>query len=395
MTPHGNLRATGADGRCSATPCSALLAEWDDLVTRTPGTDVTQLSVWGHVRAMEGFRPRWLFARRRDRLVGGAQVLLRGLPGLGLIGYVPYGPLVDPGVEHRGDVVRELAAALAGLRNVRMLFVQPPEGGDDLRQELHGQGFRPSDTHIAPVGSVRLDLSRSLEDIRKGLNPRLRSWTRRWPDHGVTVRRGDERDVPLLARLMGATAAARGYAPPPREDYLRHVYAELAPRGHAALFVGEVDGTPVTADLVTICGSMVRGRFAGFDRSGPGARLSVPGAARWEITRWAKESGYRWLDFGGLTEQTLHDLDDGRRWCESWPGPDKAKLSFGGEPFRYPEPVELIRPAALRKAFDAAKDSRLGRCGVDRVRIWMQARRQQRAPSGPVSALPAAEGALP
>jgi len=330
---------------------------------------------------LEGFHPRWLLARRCGRVVGGAQVLLRGVPGLGLVGYVPYGPVVADEAADGEDVVRELADALSALRSVRMLFVQPPEGGEHIRSELLAHGFRPSGTHIAPIGSVRLDLHRSTEEIRRGLNPRLRSWTHRWPDHRVAVRCGDDSDVGLLARLMAAAATARGYAPPPREDYLRHLYRELAPRGHAALFVGEVAGTPVSADLVTMCGSMVRGRFAGFDRSGPGARLSVPGAARWEMIKWAKESGYRWLDFGGLTEQTLDGLDAGTRWCESWPGPDKAKLSFGGEPFRYPEPVELVRPAALRMAFDAVRNSQLGRCELDRILVWMQARRQQRPPS--------------
>jgi lipid II:glycine glycyltransferase (peptidoglycan interpeptide bridge formation enzyme) len=367
------------------------VAEWDALVARTPGTDVTQLSAWGRVRCMEGYHPRLLLARRCGHVVGGVQVLLRGATGLGLLGYVPYGPVVAPDTVGQDAVVRDLADALAALRNVRMLFVQPPEDGADLRRELVARGFRPSTTHVAPIGSVRLDLQRSTEELRRGLNPRLRSWTHRWADRGVTVRRGDDRDIALLARLMAATATARGYAPPPRENYLRHLYAELAPRGHAALFVGEVDGTPVTADLVTVCGSTVRGRFAGFDRSGPGARLSVPGAARWEMINWAKRAGYRWLDFGGLTEQTLRALAEGIRWCESWPGPDKSKLSFGGEPFRYPEPVELIRPAVLRSMFDMARDSRVGRCGLDRVQVLMQARRQ-RLPSSPSGDAPRPSG---
>jgi hypothetical protein len=66
---------------------------------------------------------------------------------------------------------------------------------------------------------------------------------------------------------------------------------------------------------------MVRGRFGGFDRIGEGGRLSVPGAARLEMIHWAKLAGYRWLDFGGLSEQTLRDaVDKGIRSCGSWPG---------------------------------------------------------------------------
>ena len=46
------------------------------------------------------------------------------------------------------------------------------------------------------------------------------------------------------------------------------MYRELAPTGNAALFIGEVHGKPVCADMVTMCGDMVRGRFGGFDRTG-------------------------------------------------------------------------------------------------------------------------------
>ncbi|WP_198384660.1 GNAT family N-acetyltransferase [Roseomonas sp. KE2513] len=304
--------------------------------------------------------------------------MLRRLPVLGHVGYVAYGPLVAVNAPERADVARDLARDLAQLEDVRMLFVQPPEGGQDFRDHLLNHGFRHSTTQVALRGSIRIDLTRDIHEIRQRLSPRLRSWSSRWPSVGVAVRLGDERDLPLLVDLMRATAAAQGYHSPPRLEYLQHLYTTLALSGQAALFVGEVHGRPVTADLVTMCGGMVRGRYAGFDRTGPGARLSVPGAARWEMIRWAKQSGYRWLDFGGLADETLRDtIDLGRRSCASWPGPDKAKLSFGGEPYRYPAPVELIRPAALRLALNAVTKSELGRHGMEQVRIWMRARRER------------------
>src|SRR3712207_8750832 len=41
---------------------------------------------------------------------------------------------------------------------------------------------------------------------------------------------------------------------PPSTEYLHHAYTELARNGRASLWVGEVHGTPVTADVVTSCG---------------------------------------------------------------------------------------------------------------------------------------------
>lgn len=353
------------------------LASWDRLVSVTPGTDVTQLSVWARVRALEAFRPVYLFAWHGRAMVGGAQVLVRQLPGLGGVGYVPYGPVIADDVAERTEVAARLAQGLGCLSGVRMLFVQPPEDGEDVRQRLLARGFRPSTAGIAPVGSVRLDLQLSLEDIRRRFSPRLRSWTRRWPAEGVHVRRGDENDVPLLVDLMQVAARARGYPQPPRLAYMRRMYAELERTGNAALFIGQARGEPVTADMVTMCGAMVRGRWSGFDRRSLAGGLSVPGAARWEIIRWAQAAGYHWLDFGGLSAETLRDaVDRGIRSDPAWSGPDRAKMSFGGVPFRYPGPVELIRPAPVRFAFDAADRSPWGRAALQRVKVRLRSRRE-------------------
>jgi lipid II:glycine glycyltransferase (peptidoglycan interpeptide bridge formation enzyme) len=348
--------------RVESTHEERALTEWDRLVVAAPGTDVTQLSAWARVRHMAGFDAVYLFARRGPCLVGGTLVLLRHVRGLGSIGYAAHGPVIAVGGEERVEVARALAVGLTRLTGVRMLFVQPPEGADDLSALLVAHGFRPSERSIFWTGSMRIDLDRSEDELRRALSPRLRSWTRRWPDAGVSVRMGDADDVPVLARLMHATANARGHEGPPPLSYLQRMYTELASTGNAALFVGEVHGRPVTADLVTMCGTTVRGRLSGFDRSGEWRRLSVPGAARWEMIRWAKRSGYRWLDFGGLSEQTLRDaLDNGIRWSDDWPSTDRAKMHYGGVVFRHPMAVELIRPRVVRATFDAATGTPWGR----------------------------------
>lgn len=339
------------------------LHAWDRLVDRTPGTDVTQLSVWAKVRGRVGFSPLYLLAYWAGELVGGAQILTRRVPVLGLMGYLPYGPLVIPDAPAAEDIRRALVDALVALgrHRLRLLFIQPPEGAQDTSDELLGRGFRPSSAGIAPQGSIRIDLTADLAEIRSRFGKRLKSWTNRWESRGVTVRAGDERDLPLLAELMASSAHHQGYTPLPL-DYMMALYRELAATGHAVLYVGEVDGTPVAADLMTGCGDMVRGRLSGFDRTGEAMRLSVPAAIRWEMIKWAKAQGYRWFDFGGLRPQTLAALLDGSDpSADSVPTADQPKLTFGGTAFRYPTPVEMIRPAALRTGYDLAWRSETGR----------------------------------
>lgn len=377
--PAAPLPRGAVDVVATPDPGPVLLRSWDELVGRTPGTDVTQLSAWSRVRRLAGFAPIHLLARRDGELVGGAQILVRRLPLLGGVGYLPYGPIIAPGVADRPEIRRALAAALArlGRRRLRILFVQPPEGAEDVSADLLELGFRPSTAGIAPPGSLHVDLTEDLATIRGRFGKRLKSWTNRWESRGVSVRPGDERDLPLLHELMTRSAEQQGHPVLPYR-YVEALYQELAPTHHAAIFVGEVHGAPVVADLVTQCAGMVRGRLGGFDRSGDASRLSVPAAVRWQIIQWGKARGYRWLDFGGLRPATLDALlgGDGPP-ADGWAGADQPKLTFGGTAFRYPQAVEMIRPAALRAGYDLAWRSERGRLLLDSARTLLRGGRPE------------------
>ncbi|MGH3897687.1 MAG: lipid II:glycine glycyltransferase FemX [Pseudonocardiaceae bacterium] len=352
----GHYEATIAITAC-VDPGPDTLHDWDRLVDSTPGSDVTQLTAWAHLRGRVGYAPLYLLAFQTGELVGGAQIMHRRVPVLGSIGYLPYGPIISSAATDRDGICRELASGLAvlGRGRLRMLFVQPPEGSDDLSRELLRRGFRTSSAGIAPAGSIRIDLTATEDEIRRRFARRLRSWPKKWAARGVTVRTGSIQDVALLASLMTHSARHQDYQPLP-VDYIEAMYSELAATGQAALFVGEVDGEPVAADLVTGCGAMVRGRLAGFDRSGEAGRLSVPAAIRWEIIRWAKARGYRWYDLGGLHEETLRALLAGEcQHSDSWSSSDQAKVAFGGTAYRYPSAVEMINPTPLRSAYDLSR----------------------------------------
>lgn len=384
----GLAPSTGAaDGPVSVVgttrPDAATVAAWDDLVVEAPYSDVTQLAAWARLRRAAGFRPFYVLAYRDGReLVGGAQVLERRIPLVGRIGYVSNGPVISADAPARGDIRRALATAChnLGRRRLRMLFIQPAEGADDMGRELLLRGFRPSDADIAPAASLRIDLSPSEAKIRAGLNKALRKWTNRWPERGVRVRLCGEGDIPVLADLLARSAEFQGFDPPSLA-YLQTMYRELAPGGHAVLFIAEVDGVPVAANVYTGCGGALRSRLTGLDRSSDVLRLKVPSALMWEAMRWAKANGYRWFDFGGLGEVAVRLLEAGDSADSPVVGgADRFKMNFGGTAFRYPPALELIRSPVLRGAYDLSRRFTIGR-RLARKAIALLRRGELRRPS--------------
>jgi Acetyltransferase (GNAT) domain len=339
-------------------PDPGKLSEWDGLVSITPGTDVTQLSPWARVRAHVGYLPLYVFVCEEGRLVGGAQLLRREVLGVGRIGYIPYGPLIAPGMNsaHISGLLAEELAKLS-TQLLHALFVQPPEGTEPIRVELLNSGFRPSRTVIAPVGSLRIDVQVDETELRVRARRRLRPAQKLWEKYRVTTREGGQQDLQILARLLACSARIHGFQPF-KLDYLQALYHELRPGGHVLLLIGEANGVPLAADLLTINAGMLRGRLMGFDRSGSAPQTAVPAAVTWAGINWAKDHGLRWYDMGGLPPSVLSDMIDRRiRHSPSWPSTALAKLGWGGVPFRYPSPIEFIRPAALRWAYEHSQES--------------------------------------
>ncbi|WP_317492821.1 peptidoglycan bridge formation glycyltransferase FemA/FemB family protein [Haloechinothrix sp. LS1_15] len=352
----------------SADPGAERIAAWDRLVDATPGSDVTQLSAWARFRRHYGFDSLYLVVRDGSRLVAGAQVLHRRIRPIGTIGYVPFGPIVDPDVADHAHIAALLARELTALACgwFRMLIVQPPNAAAGIGERLLQQGFRRSTDPLVMAGSVQVDLTASEERLRRNLSKSVRRWTNKWAEAGVTVRTGDHRDLPLLADLMARSAEHQGFTPL-SEEYITTLYRQLAPE-HVVLFVGEVHGIPRAAEMHTLCGGVAKARLTGIDRSSDAAKLQLTAAITWTAIRWARDACFLRFDLGGLGEGPLSGLVDGAAHQESdWDGGDRFKLKFGGTAFRYPATVELIRPWPARRAYELARHSQRGRRLVERT----------------------------
>jgi lipid II:glycine glycyltransferase (peptidoglycan interpeptide bridge formation enzyme) len=357
-------------------PDAADLRSWDRLVATSAHSDVAQLSAWAAVRRHAGFTPIFLLASSTGRTVGGALVLQRRLPGFGGIGYLPYGPVLP--VDGDGDRAATEAAlchALAELTgtHLRALFVQPPMGAEAVSRRLLRLGFRPSSAGVAPTASLGLDLSPPPEQLRRSLSSGTRGSIKRASSRGIRVRTATEPDLPVVAELLAETAAHHNFPPLPL-DYLHTLYRQLDPGNHLTIFIAEQDGVAMATQVITGSGGAAKLRLTGMRRTGA-AQTGAPALLQWETILWAKANGYHTFDFGGISPPAVDAIRAGRSGLASRvSGRDYFKASFGGTPFRYPQPVELFSSRAAQVGYDLARRSEPGRRIIRRVQHLLRHR---------------------
>jgi lipid II:glycine glycyltransferase (peptidoglycan interpeptide bridge formation enzyme) len=260
-------------------------------------------------------------------------------------------------------VVDRLVAGIEGLGQTRYraLFVQPPVDGHDVSVGLRSRGFRRSAAGIAPGASIRIDLQREVDELRRGLTKANRRRARNWAQRGVTVRVGSPDDAALVADLLARTAEHQQFEPLSLE-YIQRLYRELDLDGHVVVFIAELDGVPAAALLCTRCDGAVRQRISGMDRSDRARSAGVSAATVWHAMLWAKSHGYHSYDFGGLRADAARRLLAGDRESGSYlTGSEQFKTSFGGDVYLYPDQVEFISAPPLRLAYDISRRTRGGR----------------------------------
>ena len=318
--------------------------EWDRFLSTTPGGHHLQSSLWGQVKSVLGWRAVRIAAVCDGRIRGGAQLLLRRLPAVGSVGYVPLGPVLDRDDPALRDAVLRWVQLVGRRSSTRFLVVQPPAGHEGVVDALRTGGFREARWLLEPHPSATLlvDLAQPEEALLAAMKRGTRYNVRLAQRKGVTVREGSPADVATFHRLLTMTGERQGF-PVPAEDYFAHLLRVMAPGGHAKVFLAEFDGRPVSAALVIAFGRLVsykRGAWSGRD-----GHLKANELLQWAVIRWAKRAGYRYYDLEGIA---LPDSTGGHRDFRSV---SAFKMGFGGNVVVSPGAYERIRNPVLRQCY--------------------------------------------
>jgi lipid II:glycine glycyltransferase (peptidoglycan interpeptide bridge formation enzyme) len=314
--------------------------EWDAWVAAAPGGHHLQSSGWAYVKAGAGWQASHILLRRSGELVGGCQLLTRGMPVLGRMGYVPRGPVLASRDTELVDAVLAALRDHARRHRIAVVKIQPPVDRPDLPVLLESRGLIASGLHTAPVASVVVDIGpeRDEDTIFRGLRATTRRRVRQARKHGVTVRTGDAEDLTVLQAIIEATARRQGFAPYP-VDYYQRLWSAFGTSGQARLLIAEHDGVPLSAVLLVAFGDTVIYKIGGLaDVEG-----SPPGASElthWTGIAWAHDTGHRYYDFEGIPLDIAQALRDGNPVEPK--GVAFFKLGFGGEAVVYPGTYDLL-----------------------------------------------------
>ncbi len=325
-------------------------AGWDGFIERAPHGSHLQTEGWGRVQEARGWRALGVAVSSASELVSQSMVVMRPIRGFGKVAYVAGGPLVATPERAAHQASIEALIGLARKQKVRLLVVGAPPGEPDTVEALQGAGFGPTHITITLPATVKVDLEPDEDDLLSGMKSKMRYNIRKAMRSGATVRQGTSADVPSLHRLVSATASRQGFVVPPLA-HLQAMHDVLAERGHARLFLAEVEGVPVAGILTVTWGDTVVYKRGGW--SGDASEHRPNELLHWTAIRWAKNNGYRWYDFDGIDPTVAEAVMRGEPIPPSnTESVSRFKLGFGGTPVLLPEPLSFVPNAVFRLGYN-------------------------------------------
>lgn len=368
LSPDNHMGVRDA-GKARVHP-GAEASEWDGFVASVLGGDVVQTAAWADAKRALGFEVCLVVMRESGAIFGGAQIIIKRFGLFGAVAYVARGPLIDShSLKRVPHVIEEIERAARG-RRVSHLIIQPPEGGSEISAELAARGYIAEAPEVTPTATLRIDLALPLNQILMGMSATKRNRLRRCERAGIDVRIGGRADIDVFHFLHKASARRQRFTPL-SQSYLYSQWDALSPGGSVQLFLAHYQSRPLAAIWTTAFGRTVTYRLPGWLGEEPHVQPSI--ACHWAAVEWAKNSGYRYYDFGGLDRHYAELIAAGKQIPDEFRRSHAAfKTEFGAIPVLLPAASQLtfnpVTRAVVRLVYSTFADSHSMRRFIHGVR---------------------------
>lgn len=296
--------------------------EWDAELAGIPNAHVLQTWEWGELKSRVGWTPERLLFSENGKPLAAAQILRRPLPRtpLGIL-YVPKGPALDYQKTNLFGDILGLIENHARRRNAVFVKVDP----DVLRNSpaatcLPERGWTPSAEQIQYRNTVRLDLTKSEQDLLQAMKPKWRYNIRLAEKKGVRVEPGTEEDLGLFYQMYADTGARDDFLIR-RFPYYQEVWGTMLRANLGKLLFARAGSERIAALMLFVFADRAWYFYGASRNSHRG--LMPNHLLQWEAIRWARAEGCREYDFWGAPDR----LDT----SEPMYGVYKFKMGFGGE----------------------------------------------------------------
>jgi hypothetical protein len=277
---------------------------WDHLLTQFD--DASLYQTWSFGTSAGARSVSHIVLKDGEEILACCQVCLRRLPFCNIgIADIVWGPLyMKKGGDLKRDVLSHLVRGIKeeyAIRRGHLLRIWPHAIGERkelLKQILESEGFRriPSER---PYQTLILDLSSSLEDLRKNFLQKWRNCLNKAERANLTVVEGTNDDLfKIFVMLSNEMRERKNLTTGIDNEAYRRIQKDLPERLKMKIMVCEADSEPVCAAICAAIGNT--GVYILGATGHKGLQLNGSYLLQWRIIQRLKENGIRYYDLGGI-----------------------------------------------------------------------------------------------
>lgn len=228
--------------------------------------------------------------------------------------YCPKGPVGNP--SHALEDLKKFS------QDQSVLFVRL-----EPQQQI---GLPHAAKEVQPHLNWMVGLEGTEEQLLINMKPKTRYNVNLAQRKKVTVREGGKDDLLVLWQMMLETASRNKFRLYPQSYYLK-MFEVLNPN-FLKILIAEYQGKPLAGMFLTFYSDTATYLHGGSSNSNKDAM--APYLLHWEAMRLAKDLGYKFYDFGGISYES--------ELAHAWAGISRFKKGFDGFEVRNPGAYDLI-----------------------------------------------------
>jgi lipid II:glycine glycyltransferase (peptidoglycan interpeptide bridge formation enzyme) len=295
---------------------------WYDIIQRFDDASLTQTWSYGAARWGQGNLSHVLL-KRNGEIVAAAQVVIRKIPLLGTgLAHIKRGPLWQlRGTQRNLQTLRRMLRALRDVYEVRRslllrIFPATEDGTGIIRSVFKEEGFK-RDLDIGTPSTALIDLSHSLEELRRSLRPTWRRNLVLAERNRLTIKHGvSDELLEVFSKLYIEMLYRKQITGVVDIRHFVEMQKTLPEALKIRVLICEHQGVPIAGLAVPHLGNTAQNLLAATGDKGLDLRGSY--LLQWRMLEWLKGHGCRWYDLDGINHR-------------EYPGISRFKIGFAGD----------------------------------------------------------------